>query len=122
MKKLLILLVAIMAPLVCHAAGKVILAAQTDAGNTSAFSIPENRAGTLVIYASGGTHTAAEYSDIQISHDGGTTWADLYQDLSQMRLHSTNTAATIYGPGTFRVAKEATTPSVGIYLLQNDFL
>ncbi len=66
------------------------------------------------MYAANGLE-ADEYGDIQISHDGGTTFQDLYVDGSQIRLNSTNVAQTVYGPGIFRVAKGVTTEVAGIY-------
>ena len=61
-----------------------------------------------------GTQTAAEYFDVAMSTDGGTTFSDLYQDGSQVRMGSTNSAVTIYGPGIYRVEKEATTNACGL--------
>jgi hypothetical protein len=96
-------------------AAEEILTAATGAGNSSKFSLDSGQQVTIIIYAASG-HTAGEYSDIQISHDDGTTWADLYYEGSQVRLHSTNTAVTVYGSGIFRVAKEATTNATGVFL------
>ncbi len=94
-------------------AAETLLAAQTGAGNSSAFNVTNRGMATIIIYAASG-HTASEYSDVQISHDGGTTFADLYQNGSQIRLHATNTAVTVEGPGIFRVAKEATSNATSI--------
>ena len=85
----------------------------TLAGEVGFSALPASA--TLIIYAASG-HTASEYSDIQVSHDGGTTWADVYNDGVQKRLSSTNTAITIYGPGVFRVDKEATTNATGVFV------
>ena len=100
---------------------RVDLAAATGAGNSIAFSVDEGRTATILITAAAG-HTAAEYSDIQMSQDGGTTWEDLYQNTAQVRLHATNTAVTVYGPGTFRIAKEATTNATAINRCIKGFL
>ena len=61
-----------------------------------------------------GTQTASEYFDVQMSTDGGTTYVDLYQDGSQVRMSSVNSAVTIYGPGRYRVAKETTSNACGL--------
>jgi hypothetical protein len=61
-----------------------------------------------------GTQTAAEYFDVQMSTDGGTNYSDLYQDGSQVRMSSVNSAVTIYGPGRYRVAKESTSNACGL--------
>jgi len=98
---------------------KTLLAPTTSATAGAAFSVNNNDKFTIVIYAASG-HTAAEYSDVQISHDGGATFQDLYVDGSQIRLSSTNVAQTVYGPGFFRVDKEATTNATGVYLLTLD--
>lgn len=96
-------------------AAETLLSPVTDAANSSSFNITNNGRKTIIIYAASG-HTAAQYSDVEISHDGGTTFADLYQNGAQVRMSSTNTAVTVYGPGVFRVAKEATTNATGVYL------
>jgi len=93
---------------------EILLAPVTGAAQSSRIDVKDGATATLIMYAASGL-TAAEYGDIQISHDGGTTFADLYIDGSQSRLVDTNTAATIYGPGIFRVDKEATTNAAGIY-------
>ena len=73
------------------------------------------------MHASAGL-TAAEYGDVQVSHDDGTTWQDVWQEGSQVRLHSKNNMVSVYGPGLFRVNKEATTPAVGVYLASDEGL
>ena len=92
-----------------------LLAATTGADQSTSFNVTNNGSATIIIFAASG-HTAAENSDVQISHDGGTTFADLYQNGSQVRLDSTNTAVTVYGPGVFRVDKETTTNATGVFL------
>lgn len=89
----------------------IILTATTSAANSSTFQLS---ARDQIALATTGTDTAAEYADIQYSSDGGSTWKDLYQDGTQVRLHSTNNMVTVEGPGIFRVAKEATTNAIGI--------
>jgi len=84
-----------------------LLAVTTSAAASDKFSLEENRTATLIMYTA--TWVAGEYGDIQISHDDGATWQDLYYEGSQVRLHSTNRAVTIYGSGLFRVDKESTT-------------
>ncbi|MBE9515968.1 MAG: hypothetical protein IME93_03205 [Proteobacteria bacterium] len=121
MKHLLLILALFTSPLF---AADTLLTAATGADESSSITLSGadtsgiaahafNKA-TLIIYAASG-HTAAEYSDVQVSHDGGTTWADVYKDGVQIRLHSTNTVETVYGPGIYRVDKEATTNATGVF-------
>ena len=95
-------------------AAKTLLADKTGADQTILFSLKSEQTATIIMYTS--TWVAGEYGDVQISHDSGTTWQDLYYEGSQVRLHSTNRAVTVYGAGIFRVDKEATTNATGIYL------
>lgn len=124
MKKLLILTLLLFS--LNAQAADTLLAATTGASASSSIEIHglDGQGGiiakaTFIIYAASG-HTAAEYSDIQVSHDGGTTWADVYVDGSQVRLDSTNTVQTIYGPGLYRVDKEATTNATGVFVSHKD--
>lgn len=57
----------------------------------------------------------AENADVQFSQDGGTTWNDLFEDGVQIRLTATNNMITIFGPGVFRIDKEATAAAVGVF-------
>lgn len=98
-----------------------LLSPVTDAANSKPFAVldPEKPV-TLIIYASSG-HTASEYSDLQISHDG-TNWQDVYSGGVQQRLSSVNTTLQINAVGLYRVAKEATTNATGVYLVsRNNF-
>ncbi len=98
------------------------LAAQTDAGESSQYEMARSngiRGITFVIEALAG-HTAAEYSDVQVSTDGGTTWYDVYINGAQARLHIANTITTVYGGGTYRVAKEATSNATKVSACLND--
>ncbi len=94
---------------------ETLLTAATGASNSNPVAVKDGAKATLILYATNGLE-ADEYGDIQISHDGGTTFQDLYVDGSQIRLNSTNVAQTVYGPGIFLVAKEATTEAAGIYV------
>jgi len=96
-------------------AASSILTATTGTGNSSTLEVVEGREMTLILFATSGL-TAGENADVQISHDGGTTWQDLYVDGAQVRMHSTNVAVTIYGPGVFRVQKETSTNAAGIWV------
>ena len=113
MKKLILGLI-LLIPFPVFAATEI-LAAATDAGTSTSFNVNNNGAATIIIAAASG-HTASENTDVQISSDGGTTFEDLYQDGSQIRLTSTNTAVTVYGPGVFRVVKEATTNATSVVI------
>ena len=93
-----------------------ILAATTSAVASTSFIVggrsdQDGRATISVIGIAG-----AENADIQFSHDVGTTWTDLFQDGSQVRLTATNNMVTVYGPGLFRVDKEATAGATSIHL------
>ena len=98
-----------------------ILSPTTSAGNSNNVGVLSNDKKTLIMHAASGL-TVGENGDVQISHDSGTTWQDLYESGSQTRLNSTNVAVTVYGPGLFRVAKEATTNATGIYLSDSNNL
>jgi hypothetical protein len=88
-----------------------ILTETTSAANSDIQVLSKNDVVTICMT---GSQTASEYGDVQYSDDGGVTWYDLYQDGSQVRLHSLNTCVTIEGPLIYRVAKEATTGAVGV--------
>lgn len=92
---------------------KPIIGATTSAANSPVILVTDSPV-TLVVT---GTQTAAEYFDVAHSTDGGTTFTDLYQDGSQVRMSSTNSSVTIYGPGCYRVEKEATTNACGLLML-----
>jgi len=111
MRKLLLILAFLAAPAY---GAETLLEPTTAAAQSSSFKVTNRGHATIIIYAASG-HTASEYSDVQISHDGCTTFADLYQEGSQIRLDSTNTAVTVVGPGCFRVDKDATTNATGVY-------
>lgn len=89
----------------------VLLVAATDGGTSGDISAKTNRAVTLMANNLAGVETG----DIQISHDGGTTFTDLYSNGQQMQLLAANTAVTVYGPGIYRVVKSATAGACGIY-------
>jgi len=89
------------------------LTATTSAAQTGPFLVDGSRPVTLIAFAAAGL-SAVEHGDVQITHDGGTTWQDLFASDTQIRLNSTNNAVTIYGPGTFRVDKDVTTNATAI--------
>lgn len=91
---------------------KTLLAAQTGAGNSASFYVPQMLNATVICSPDLG---AGETADIQISHDDGTTWVD-YQDGAAVELTETQNAIRVYGPGLFRVAKDATSGATGIFL------
>ena len=99
----------------------ILLAPTTSAAQSTSFGVQHDTKKTVILHAASGL-TAAEYGDIQISHDGGTTFQDLYSDGSQVRLTDTNNSVTVYGPGVFRVDKEVTTNAAGVYLSRKDNL
>lgn len=56
-----------------------ILEPTTSAANSKNVGVMSNDKKTLIMYASAGL-VAGEYGDVQISHDSGTTWQDLYEN------------------------------------------
>jgi len=93
---------------------RTLLEPTTSSGYSEVITATDTHPVTLIVYSAGGL-VAGEDHTIQISHDGGNTWQDLYMDGALIQLTSTNVAKTIYGPGTFRVSKSATTNAAGIY-------
>lgn len=89
---------------------QTLLPAATGASNSQSIVVTDGPV-TLTVT---GTQTASEYFDVAHSTDGGETFTDLYQDGSQVRMSSTNSSVTIYGPGIYRVEKEATTNACGL--------
>lgn len=88
----------------------VLIADTTSAAKSGIFSVS---AGDNVSIAVSGTIATNEFIDVQYTDDGGTTWHDLFQDGSQVRLTDTNNMATIYGPGIFKLDKGATASAAG---------
>jgi hypothetical protein len=95
---------------------KTLISPATAASQSPSSTITEAHPCTIVIYAESGL-SASEYVDLQVTHDNGTTWQDVYQAGSQLRLLSTNNIMTIVSPGMFRVDKDLTTNATGVYLL-----
>ena len=91
---------------------QTLIAAATGAVNSAMIKVTHEPV-TLVVT---GTQVAAENFDVAHSTDGGTTFTDLYQDGAQVRMSSTNSSVTIYGPGIYRVEKEATTNACGLIM------
>lgn len=81
---------------------KLIATGQTGAGqNIGAY--PSNR--KLPITFIGVGITGSDTITLQVSHDGGTTFNNVYYDGSLMQLTATNTLLTVYGPGIYRGTK-----------------
>lgn len=97
------------------------LAATTSAGQSAQFIVDGNRTVTVLFHAAAGL-SATEHGDIQITHDDGTTWQDMFANGAQLRLNSTNNAVTIYGPGTFRVDKDATANATAVFKCARGYL
>ena len=97
------------------------LAATTSATQSKQFLVDGNRTVTIVFHAAAGL-SATEHGDIQISHDDGTTWQDMFANGSQLRLNSTNNVVTIYGPGLFRVDKDTTTNATAVFRCARGYL
>ena len=88
-----------------------IITEATGAANSGIVSVS---ARDLVSFGITGTIASGEYADVQYTDDGGSTWHDLYQDGSQVRMTDTNNMVTVYGPGIFRIAKEVTASAAGV--------
>ena len=89
-----------------------ILTATTGAGNSSHFYVrPESNVTIMPDINLG----AAETADVQISHDNGTTFKD-YLDGTAVELTATKNAIRLYGPATYRVAKDSTASATAIIL------
>jgi len=87
-----------------------ILEATTSAANSAQFTVVENKSVTVMTDID---LVSAETADIQITHDGGATWKD-YQDGAAVELTATLNAFRLYGPATYRVAKDATVSATAI--------
>lgn len=90
------------------------LAATTSADQSSEFTVRE-RPVTVYIY---GTHVNGEYADLQ-REGPDDSWRDEYIQPSggvseKVRLSGERTAVTVYGAGTYRIDKEATTNAIGV--------
>lgn len=92
---------------------KLILSPTTDAAVSEKFGVSDRFLVTVILHATAGL-TDGEYADIQVSHDLGTSWQDLWEGDAQIRLHSKNTAIVLQGPGTYRVDKDASTNAAGV--------
>jgi len=95
-----------------------LLTAATGGGTSSVISAKSGKSVTLMANNLAGVETG----DVQISHDGGTTFTDLYSNGLQMQLLVANTAVTVYGPGVYRVVKSVTAGACGIYASTDDNL
>lgn len=58
----------------------------------------------------------SEFGDVQFSHNGGTTWTNLFEDGTQVRLTNTNNAEVMAAPGLFRINKGVTAAAVGVFM------
>jgi len=119
--KYLFLVISCLISLSVRADCGILLAATTSASQSNSVMItPSSNSynATFVMYAASGL-SATEYGDLQISHDGGTTWQDVYQDGSQIRLNSTNNVETVFGTGRYRVDMDTQTNAAGIWLCKD---
>lgn len=91
-----------------------LLAATTSATQSDDFAAFE--ANTLPATFIQNGLAGSEAGDIQISHDGGITFQDLYVNGTKQSLTATNTAITVYGPGIYRVDKDSSSGAAGIFV------
>lgn len=90
----------------------VILTPTTSAAQSSAIRLGDHETVTLVCPGLAGVETA----QLQISYDEGTTYVDYYDRDGVAQFTATCNALLVEGPGTFRVDKDASVASVGVYV------
>ncbi len=88
------------------------MTAATGATTAEFIVTPRDLPLTLVGYGFAG----ADSFDIQISHDGGTTYADVVEAGVTKSIDANDTTTGIYAPGMFRINKGITGGSVGASL------
>ena len=93
-----------------------LLAPQTAAAASSPFKVSSEQNGNRPVSVMTTGLAGAENADVQFSVNGGSIWNDLFQDGSQVRLTAINNSVTIYGPGLYRVDKEATAGAAGVFI------
>ena len=97
---------------------KNILAAAVGAGQSAPFFVPQDESVSVwaVIPMDGATKAT-----LQITNDDGTTWTDALTGATPEtnELSATTTIIQVSGPGLFRIDKEATTASIGIWLAES---
>lgn len=94
---------------------KIILSSRTQAGSSDTFHVGPGERKTVMIAAASGL-IVGEWIDLQISADGGLSWTDVYNEGVQVRMDAVSTVLVIDGPGTYRMDKDVTTNTVGIFL------
>lgn len=97
---------------------KTILADATGAGQSSEFWVGTNETATVVAEP---IMDSTNKATLQITNDDGTTWIDaLIGDTPESHeLSATTTIMKVHGPGLFRIDKDATTATIGIYLQES---
>jgi len=89
-----------------------ILAATTSEGNSRLFYV---EADTSVTIMTDIDLVSAETAGVQITHDDGATWKD-YLDGAAVELTASLNALRLYGPATYRIAKDTTVSATAILL------
>lgn len=97
---------------------KTLLAPQTGAGASSQFKVSSEQNGQRPVSVIATGLAGAENADLQVN--ANDVWQDVFQDSAQVRLTATNNMVTVYGPGLYRVDKEATAGAAGIFLSTAD--
>ena len=97
---------------------KTILADATDAGQSSVFWVGTNEAATVIAEP---IMDSTNKATLQITNDDGTTWVNYVtgDTIEPFELSATKTFVQVQGPGLFRVDKDATTATIGIYLQES---
>ena len=97
---------------------KELLAPATGAGQSSAFFVGQGEIGTVIAEP---LLQSAEKGTLQITNDDGTTWINaLNGDTPESNeLSAATTVIYVKGPGLYRIDKDASTASVGIYLQES---
>jgi hypothetical protein len=103
-------------------AARILLAPTTSAAQSEAFKVTRNM---LPVTLHANLLAGAETADVQISVDNGSNWVDIRETVvgvgAAIELTVNHNVYRISSPGYYRVDKDATVGSCGIYLFDDDF-
>lgn len=88
-----------------------LIPATIDAAQSGIFYVPYDRPVSVMTSPD---LAGVEKVTVQITHDNGETWVD-YLDGATVQLTSSENAIRLYGPMTYRVNKDVTASSTGVY-------
>lgn len=96
-----------------------LIPATADAATSSEFRLTSKQAVTLIMAGTLG----ADDINIQITYDGGTNWANVYDnDSKQALLNATQTTWRLQGPGYFRANMDDPTGAIGLWMATDNDL